>query len=117
MSLLHFMNLQEQKSIKVAAERLFVHHLFNPTNKFQWISQLIEEGLNEEDAKRAYKIAANRYHIYRNKLHNKKSSIVSEFGKVAGYTGAGLFTFFMGPLMYLIVVLLVIAVLGFVFGF
>lgn len=110
-------NLQEQKNIEEAAERLFADHLFNPTDKSQWISKLIEEGLNEKDAKHAYKIAANRYHIHRSKLHNKKSDIASEIGKVVGYTGASLITFLWGPLMYLIVVLLAIAVLGFVFSF
>ena len=111
------MTQQEQGSVDEAVERLFSDHLFDPTNKPQWISKLVEEGLKEEDAKRAYKVAANRYHSSRNELNNKKSSIWSKLGKAVGYTGAGIFTWIIMPWVYVIGVLLFVALLGFIFNF
>lgn len=52
----------DKNSTEEAAERLILDHLFDPTNKSQWINKLIEEGFKEEDAKHAYKIAAPKYH-------------------------------------------------------
>lgn len=106
-----------EDKIEVATERLLADHLFDPTNKLQWIDKLVEEGLDQENAKRSYKIAAHKFHDSRNKLKNQKSNLASNLGKAVGYTGAGIFTFVVMPWVYVILVFLAIAILGFVFGF
>jgi len=109
--------MEERKSIEVAVERLLADYLFNPTDKPRWVNKLIADGLIEEDAKRAYKIAANRYHISKNEQSHKKSNLGDKLGNVAKYSVAGIFTFTVMPLIYIIFVLVAIAILGFIFGF
>lgn len=99
-----------------AAERLLSDHLFDPTNKVQWINRLVVEGFQEEEAKSAFKMAAPKYHASRLKLRIEKSSPGSKFGKIAAYTGAAFFTFVVGKWIYIILVLLFINVLGFIFN-
>ena len=111
------MNPPDVKDIEQVAGELFVNHLFNPTDKTQWIEQLIKDGLTEIEAKRAFKIAAIKYHAHRNELSNKKQTTGQTLAKVAGAAGAGFFTFFVGPWIYFALVLLVITILGFIFGF
>lgn len=106
----------EKENIKMAVEKLFAGY-FDPTDKPHWIKKLVDEGLNQEDAKRAYKIAANRYHLSRNEKNNRKSSFSDKVVNVAKYSAAGIFTFGIMPYIYIFLVLVVIAILGFIFGF
>ncbi len=109
--------MNDTHSIKVteAAEKLLSNHLFNPTDKTNWLNELLATGLTETEAKQAFKIAAIKYHALRNEQNNKKEKIT--VGKVAKYTGAGIFTFVVGPWVYLILVMAVIASLGWIFRF
>lgn len=107
----------EKENIKFSVEKLFEDHLFNPTDKPQWINKLIESGLTEEEARHVFKIAANKYHISKKEQNHNKSSLLQKTKNVAKYSAAGIFTFTVAPLIYIILVLVVIAILGFIFGF
>lgn len=107
----------DNEEIKKASKRLLADHLFDPTNKPQWIGKLVEEGLNQQDAKRAYKIAAHNFHISRNKLRNEKSGLVGRIIEVVGFAGAALLAVIIGQWAYIFLVVLLVALLGFIFGF
>jgi len=101
--------------IDEAAENLLNNHLFNPTAKTQWISELLLSGLSEAEAKRAYKIAAVKYHALRNMQNSEKDKMT--VAKVAKYTVVGVLTFMIGPWVYLVFVMILIAILAFIFRF
>ncbi len=112
--------MEEKENIKVATEKLFADYSFNPTNKSEWVNKLIEGGLNEEEARHVFKVVATRYYVKHNQYNgqrNKKDSLAEKAGKVGLGIGVGFLTFWLGPLLYLILVLIVIAILGFIFKF
>lgn len=111
------MNQNDEGKIRKASEELLANHLFNPTDKLQWMNELSQNGLTEIEVKRAFKLAAIKYHAHRNTLANQKQTAGQILAKVAGYTGAGFFTFFVGPWIYFALVLLVVTILGFLLGF
>jgi len=108
--------MKEQKKIEINVEILLANHLFDPTDKLKWIDVLIKKGLTEEEAKHAYKIAANRYHVSRTEQKNKKSNLVNETGKIATHTGIGILTFLIGPWIYLFFVIIILTIVFFIFG-
>lgn len=90
-----------KNNIDVAVERLLADHLFDPTDKPGWINKLVEEGLIEEESRRAYKIAARKYHTSRNEHNNKKQVVVLRLG------GLG---WLLGLLPFVIILLIILGI-------
>jgi hypothetical protein len=52
-----------------------------------------------------------------NEEENKESGVGEKLGNIAKYTGLGVLTFVVVPFLYIVFVLVVIAILGFIFDF
>ena len=116
------MNIEESlKNTEKATERLLADHLFDAVDKTKWVKWLIEEGFSEEEAKSGFKKAAQEYHNTRteikNKKYNRKLNGKDVIKGTVKYTTAGILTFVVGPIIYAILVLIIVAILGYVFNF
>lgn len=112
--------MEKEEKIKLAIERLDRDYSFNPSKKTKWVNELIEGGLTEKEARYVFKIMATRYYFERrqsNEQRHKEFSPVEKIGKAGLTIGSIFLTFWLGPLMYLILVSIVIAILSFIFSF